>query len=215
MKSISLISKRDDLLLSAFRRYYEETHCWLGMKHFPFVRYTRNHVVAAPTSVDFDCLSEFSMDSDFKAGDVMRSGSRALMLEDELKFMDPTRIRVASVRELRLLGVADQNTQYPRYLLLFQRGDAVLPAYQERLQIAAPELLSSLSGIAHASLDLCVPRAGVEFPYDALLWLTLQEGHDAALSQLGDLPGLVALVAVATYATPTVTLRENFKAYLP
>ena len=214
MKSISLISKRDDLSLSAFRRYYEETHCWLGMKHFPFVRYTRNHVVAAPTAVDFDCLSEFAMDSNFKAGDVMRSGSRALMLEDELKFMDPARIRVASVRELRLLGAADQDTDCHRYLLLFRRGDAAMQAYQEHLEMAARELLSTLSGIAHASLDLCVPRAGAEFPYNALLWLTLQEGHDAALSQLDDLPGLVVRVAVATYATPTVTLRENFEAYV-
>ena len=215
MKSISLLTRRADLSPAAFKRYYEDTHCWLGMKHFPFTRYTRNHLAVASAAVDFDCLSEFGMEPSFEGGDVMRSRSRALMLDDERQFMLPERIRVAVVREQRLLGTADDTLGCARYVLLFQRTDADLEIYQAAIAEAAKEWLADLPSVQHASLDLRVASAGSEFPYDALLWLTLDASSAVLLPQAGDWPGLLAVVAVTTHATPTATLRENFKAYLP
>lgn len=214
MKSISLLTRRDDLSPSAFKRYYEDIHCWLGMQHFPFIRYTRNHVASESAALDFDCLSEFGMDLRFQGGDMMRSRSRALMVDDELKFMNPERIRVATVREQTLLGIADDVMGCPRYLLLFQRADADLEGYQTALEQAVKEWLARLSGVRHASLDLRVANAGSEFPYDALLWLTMGDENTAALPQQDELPGLLAVTAVTTHATPEATLRENFEAYL-
>ncbi|WP_205341654.1 hypothetical protein [Denitrificimonas caeni] len=215
MKSISLLTRRNDLSASAFKRYYEDIHCWLGMQHFPFTRYTRNHVAVESAALDFDCLSEFGMDPGFRGGDVMRSRSRALMVDDELKFMNPERIRVATVREQTLLGVTDDTMGCPRYLLLFQRADADLENYQTAVEQAAKEWVAKLSGVRHASLDLRVANAQSEFPYDALLWLAMDDESTAVLPQLGELPGLVAVTAVTTHTTPEATLRENFEAYLP
>ena len=213
MKSISLLSKRADLSAADFQAYYEDTHCWLGMQHFPFVRYTRNHVVADTDtrSVDFDCISEFAMAADFNGGDVMNSVSRALMVEDELKFMDPTHIRVASVREQTLVGTLDATLGLPRYVALFQGVEQ--PAL---IEPAVKAWLASVDTVRHASLDECIARTGQSFPYQALLWLTLtDEQATTTLPQVGDLPGLLAVVPVTTHATPPATLSQNFKAYLP
>ncbi|NLD01155.1 MAG: hypothetical protein GX673_10335 [Gammaproteobacteria bacterium] len=215
MKSISLLTRRADLSPAAFKAYYEDIHCWLGMQHFPFTRYTRNHLAVESAQVDFDCLSEFGMEPSFEGGDVMRSRSRALMLDDERQFMITERIRVAVMREQTLLGTADDTLGCSRYVLLFQRTDADLEIYQAAIAEAAQEWIVDLSGVRHASLDLRVASALSEFPYDALLWLTLEDGCEALLPQAGDWPGLLAVVAVTTHATPAATLRENFKAYLP
>ncbi len=215
MKSISLITRRPDLSPAAFQSYYEDTHCWLGMKHFPFTRYTRNHLAVESAAVDFDCLSEFGMEPSFDGGDVMRSRSRALMLDDERQFMLPERIRVAVVREQALVGTADDTLGCSRYLLLFQCVGADLETYQAGVAEAAQEWLADVPGVRHASLDLRVASAGSAFPYDALLWLTLEAGYEALLPQAGDWPGLLAVVAVTTHATPEATLRESFEAYLP
>lgn len=216
MKSISLISRRGDLSRAAFLRYYEDSHCWLGMKHFPFIRYTRNHLTAAPSGVDFDCVSEFGLATGFNGGDVMRSRSRALMLDDELKFMDPERIRVATVQEQTLVDTSTKApaTEISRYLLLFQRTDSDQPTFQANVENTAKEMVAEMDQISHASLDL-VAKSDSRFPYDALLWLTMSQESALSLPKSGELQGLLAVVTVSTYATPEAVLREHFEAYLP
>lgn len=216
MKSVSLISRRDDLSRAAFRRYYEDIHCWLGMKYFPFTRYTRNHLVATPAGVDFDCLSEFGMDPDFDGGDIMRSRSRALMLNDELKFMNPERIRVAAVREQVLLDTSTEAsaTEISRYLLLFQCTDSDRRQFKAKVESTAREMVAETPQISHASLDL-VAEPDTRFPYDALLWLTMSQESATSLPKPGELPGLLAVATVSTHATPEAILRQHFEAYLP
>lgn len=208
MKSISLISKHSDCTAAEFQRYYEDMHCWLAMRHFPFIRYTRNYLVNAAAAVDFDCISEFGLQPDFRGGDTMRSGSREMMLEDELKFMNPAQIRVAQVREQTLLGTADETVGLTRYLLLFAEQEG------QDIEQESKAVLDGLPAVRHASLDWCEPRAGSTFPYVALLWLTIEEGSAKLLPQPGELAGLSAVLKMTTHATPPATLRERFEVYL-
>ncbi|WP_158007601.1 EthD domain-containing protein [Marinobacter sp. X15-166B] len=215
MKTLSLISRCDTLSPAAFRHYYEHHHCWLAMKHFPFRRYIRNHVIAAPGGLDFDCVSQFAMAPGFQSGDVMGSGSRAMMLEDERKFMKPECIRVARVREQTLVGAtaAPMAAECRRLVLMVERDGAAQTDFQAAVEAAAHALVARSSGIRHASLDTVHPDA--DFPYDALVWLSMEEGRELHRPQLEQLPGRVTPVTVSTHATPEAILARQFEAYVP
>ncbi|SDP24118.1 EthD domain-containing protein [Pseudomonas jinjuensis] len=209
MKAISLISRRSDLTPAEFRAYYENTHCWLAMQHFPYRRYTRNHVLAASVAVDFDCLSEFAMDPGFDGRAVMQSRSRALLVDDEKEFMDPAQIRVAGAEEIPLHGSPiDGGT---RHVLALQRGDLDDGDFRRQVDLLGQKL-AHLPDVRHASLDLV---HGSGFPFAALIWLTLDGDAPLRLPPGLPLAERTTQLTVATHATPEAVLRQHHVAYLP
>lgn len=184
MKSICLLSQKPGSSREAFRRYYEESHAILGMRHFPFTKYLRNHVVAASAPIDFDVLSEFYADDLAQSAQIMAGPIGAVMDADEKRFMDQGLIRAAASKESILYGpsrdVAPPGTR--RVLMLLDAPDVAALAQW------AGNVGDAHADIARISLDLTSPfgpgpRA---FPFDAVLSLWLKAGAQAPTV---DLPG--------------------------
>src|SRR5690554_6084099 len=168
MKAVSLVTRRADLDRAGFRDYYESTHCWLAMQHFPFLGYTRNHLLDHP-ELDFDCISEFAAPEEMAAIDVMNSRSRQLVAADELQFMDSGCIRLAAVRWHQLFASGEAWPQgLQAQLLMIVHG---LQALLQTLQQLAPQLTGVLPALHGMRLDLLDNDPRCPLTCNALLWL--------------------------------------------
>jgi uncharacterized protein (TIGR02118 family) len=196
MKSICLLSQKPGSSREAFRAYYEDNHAVLGMRHFPFTKYLRNHVVSASAPIDFDVVSEFYSDDLAKSGEIMAGPIGAIMDADEKRFMDQSLIRPAASEETILYGpprdIAEPGTR--RVLMMLDSPDvAALTRWARDFGEANP-------GVERISLDLTTPFAAGPraFPFDAVLSLWLKSGEtppDAILPG-GMNPRLILLVDV-------------------
>lgn len=213
MKAVALVSRRADLERAEFRDYYETTHCWLAMEHFPFRSYTRNHLLNHP-ELDFDCLSEFEAPQEMAEVDIMGSRSRQLVMADELKFMDPSRIRVAGVRTHSLITPTQTCSEQrldSRVLLLQHDQDALLDATKRLAQA-----LSDTRENPHAMrLDLLDNDPSCPLPCNALLWIDWLDRGEPLPTALQQLPGLQQVLQIERCNTPLSTLREKFVAFQP
>lgn len=212
MKAVSLVSRRADLDRAGFRDYYETTHCWLAMQHFPFMGYTRNHLLNHP-QLDFDCISEFEAPDYLDKVDVMSSRSRQLVMDDELQFMDPRRIRVAGVRSHPLIvpSQADPKQLESQVLLLQQDQDGLL----EMARQLARQLAATRADLHALRLDLLDNDPRYPFPCNALLWMDWLDRSEPLPTILEQLPGLQAVLQVERRNTPLAVLQENFVAFQP
>ncbi|BDX20184.1 EthD domain-containing protein [Halopseudomonas aestusnigri] len=217
MKAISLLTRRADLSRDAFRRYYEEIHSPLAIAHFPYRQYTRNHLVDEVGGLDFDCISEFQMQRGFDIRQAMQSRSRALMRDDERKFMRPERIRVAMSEESVMVEGAktDDALSQLRYALLFSRAGRSQTEFRREVEAWARSLSRDIRGLRRMSLDLLSPVVGSDFPFDALLWLQLDQHPERPPGLTGPAPGLLAAVQVHTHSSSAQQLKQGFVAFLP
>lgn len=213
MKAVSLISRRADLERAEFRRYYETSHCWLAMQHFPFRRYVRNHLLDQP-QLDFDCISEFELGEDLSGIDLMASRSRELILEDEQQFMDQSRIRVAGAREYPLIVPTQEvpAQQLHSQVLMLQLDEQALLAVAEQL---ARRLSRTRPDLHSLRLDLLRSDPRRPFPCNALLWLDWRDSSESPPARLDELPGLLHSLWLKREATPVEQLRERFVAFQP
>lgn len=213
MKSVSFVSRRTDLDRAGFRDYYEATHCWLAMQHFPFLGYTRNHLVGHP-ELDFDCISEFESPAYLNDVDVMNSRSRYLVMDDELQFMDPARIRVAGVRRHTLITPSRSIPagQLDSRVLLLEYDQEPLLALVQQL---AEELAATRTDLHGMRLDLLDNDPRYPLPCNALLWLDKLDRSEPMPAALQRLPGLQMTLQIARCDTPRTTLREKFVAFQP
>ncbi|MCO5785271.1 hypothetical protein DHB74_02755 [Pseudomonas sp. G11-1] len=213
MKAVSLVSRRADLDRAGFRDYYETTHCPLAMQYFPFLGYTRNHLLDHP-ELDFDCISEFEAPAWLDDVDVMGSRSRQLVMDDELKFMDPARIRVAGVRRHVLITPAREAAAGrldSRVLLLERQGDSMLAEARQ----LAEQLASARPDLHGMHLDLLDNDPRCPLPCNALLWIDWLDRSEPLPAALTQLPGLQRMVQVERCDTPLATLQERFVAFQP
>lgn len=212
MKAVSLVSRRADLDRAGFRDYYETTHCWLAMQHFPFMGYTRNHLLNHP-QLDFDCISEFEAPDYLDQVDVMSSRSRQLVMDDELQFMDPRRIRVAGVRRHPLIvpSQADPKQLESHVLLLQQDQDGLL----EMVLQLARQLAATRADLHALRLDLLDNDPRYPLPCNALLWMDWLDRSEPLPTILEQLPGLQAALQVERCNTPLAVLQEKFVAFQP
>lgn len=187
-KSLGILSRRRDLSREYFQRYYETSHAPLGMCHYPFAKYVRNHV-QGDVDPGFDTISEFWLDRQrAEAGfDPVRSG--AILDQDEMKFMDRSNKRAGSVTEYLLFGAQRIVEPEPanKLAILLQRTPEVTD--EEFLDKAATfgrRLSDESSGaVVRTMLDVVrvMPGGGVAsasvpyliIPYAGILWFWLEE----------------------------------------
>ena len=212
MKAVSLISRRAGLDRAGFRDYYETTHCWLAMQHFPFLGYTRNHLTDHP-GLDFDCISEFEAPAYLDDVDIMGSRSRQLVMADELQFIDSERIRVAGVRSHPLITPADTAAaqRLDSRVLLLQQDEQILLA---RVRELAGQL-SVRRGLHALRLDLLDNDPRCPLPCNALLWVDRLERAEPWPDDLNKLPGLQMTLTIQRCDTPLEILQERFVAFQP
>lgn len=213
MKAVALVSRRADLDRAGFRDYYETTHCWLAMQHFPFLGYTRNHLLDHP-ELDFDCLSEFEAPHEMAEVDVMASRSRQLVMADELKFMDPSRIRVAGVRAHLLIAptqACPEQRLDSRVVLLEHDQDALL----ETTQQLARHLSDTRRDLHAMRLDLLDNDPRCPFPCNALLWVDWLNHGEPLPAIFEQLPGLKTVLQIERCNTPLAQLRDTYVAFQP
>lgn len=217
MKAISLLTRRPDLTREAFRRYYEDIHSPLAIANFPYQQYTRNHLLDEVVGLDFDCISEFRMQAGFDLRQAMQSRSRALMRDDERRFMRPERIRVAMSEEYVLAdgSKADDSVLQHRYALLLSRAGRAQAEFRREVEAWARALSRDIRGLCSMSLDLLSPVVGSDFPFDALLWLQLEQQPERPSGITGPAPGLLAVVQVHTHSSSARQLKQGFVAFLP
>lgn len=201
MKSVCLLSHRPDLTREAFRDYYETRHALLGMKHFAFRKYLRNHVVASsPSDVDFDCLSEFWHDDLAKAYEIMAGPTGDILREDERRFMDQPRIRAAASVETLVAGPergVERGVARKQALLLACAQGQTASELAAAARGWGERLTRELPGVLRATLDEIARFDGdASFPYDAILWLWLAD--DALGAAAAAPPAGVRLAAVVT-----------------
>ena len=215
MKGSCLLTRRDDLTRQAFREYYESNHAPLGMRHFPFQKYLRNHVLESSSEIDFDVIMESYFDDQVDVGAIDNGDARAIMDQDERKFMRQDMIRSVAVDEQVLSGppidIAAPGTQ--RLMLLLNAKD---PATQPSLDgIARPwaKELAGLPGATRVSLDTAKQQvAGYgAFPYAAILSLWLK-GESPSVNSFTAPDALKLETCVLTQVdeTPAEVLAERF-----
>ena len=209
MKSICLLSQKPGSSREAFRAYYEGPHATLGMTHFPFSKYLRNHVVSASRPIDFDVVSEFYSADLAKSAEIMAGPVGAIMDADEKRFMDQSLIRPAASEETILYGpprdIAAAQTR--RVLVMLQQPDVdALAAWAEAFGKAE-------AGVTRISLDIAssFSQGGKAFPFDAMLSLWLAPGAaapaDGALAELN--PALTLLTDVCETPPQELAARYN------
>lgn len=176
MKSIALLPRRPDLSRAAFHDYYETRHAPLGIRHFPFAKYVRNHLLGED-AIGFDTISEFWARDISKLTGLMSTEVGDILREDERRFMDQPRIHSAGTEEHHLAGlprVVEAGNRVKEVLLL-SNADGL---DRQLFAIAAAEWGRTIAAAAgnlidRMTLDLVQFWPGRLFPYDALLWAWL------------------------------------------
>lgn len=182
MKSIGLLPRRPDLSRAAFHDYYETRHAPLAIRHFPFAKYVRNHLLG-DEAIGFDTISEFWARDISRLTGLMSTGVGEIMREDERRFMDQPRICSAATEERHLSGpprVVEVGSVIKEVALL-----SIAEGVDRQLFAAAAaewgRTIAAEAGylIDRMTLDLVQPWPGRPFPYDALLWAWLPDGRPA------------------------------------
>jgi len=202
MKSVCLLSHRPDTNREAFRDYYETRHAFLGMKHFAFRKYLRNHVVASsPYEVDFDCLSEFWHDDLAKAYEIMAGPTGDILREDERRFTDQPRIRAAASVETLVAGPArgvERGVARKQALLLVGAPGLGAGEVAATARRWGERLARELPGVLRVTLDEITRFEGdARFPYDAILSLWLEGTSPGAAGVAA--PAGLSLAATVTF----------------
>ena len=201
MKSVCLLSHRPDQSREAFREYYESHHAFLGMEHFAFRKYLRNHVVAShPEEVDFDCLSEFWQDDLARAYEILASPVGEILREDERRFTDAPRIRSAAAVEILVAGPergVERGIARKQALLLVREPELDPQAFAAAALGLGERLHRELPGVLRVTLDEIRRFEGdASFPYDGILslWLAADAPGAAGVAP----PAGITLAAVVT-----------------
>lgn len=170
MKSICTLTRRSDFSREQFQHYYDNNHAALAIKHFPFTRYVRNHVLDNP-DIGFDTISEFWTEDVSKLMALMNGPVGDILREDERRFMDQSKVAPGVSEEYATAAgvVADE-----RYAVLLNWSDESFDSRQW-----AKELIAKNTNI---SIDFIASWQEPAFPAKAVLW-TSNKHNPAYLPQ--------------------------------
>jgi hypothetical protein len=181
VKTIILSHRRPDLTRDAFREYYETRHVPLALRHVPFTKYVRNHLVA-PSKAEFDVVSEFWLAHPITATVLATSPIGELLREDAAKFMAEQRFP-ATAEESVLAGPPRtfETGRVQKYALLLNRrayaaeADFIADArdWGRRLAVDAKAQRVAIDVVRHF--------ARCTFPANAILWLWLKRTFDTGM----------------------------------
>lgn len=164
IKTVAFMPRRADLDRAAFRAYYEKQHARLALQHFRFARYVRNHL-ADDQEPGFDCVSEFWHRDWEHTMRQMAGDSGAVMIADELNFLDRAATRAAFAEEHLLAGPPrTYETGSAKTILLLRAGPDVD-------RTALPKMLRQRAeGCGdRITMDLLSPLDSRPLPCDALV----------------------------------------------
>lgn len=201
MKSLALLPRRPDLARAQFRDYYETRHAPLALRHFPFAKYVRNHLLDHD-GIGFDTISEFWSNDLAGLAALMGGEIGVIMREDERRFMDQPAIRSAGAEETLLAGTPRtvEDRRRRKEALLLRCPNGVAPSAFAAAAADWGRALAADAGatLERVTLDVVVPWEGAPWPFDAVLWLWTAGTAPARARQVG--PGVALWEAVAVEA---------------
>lgn len=215
MKVSCLLTRRDKMTRKAFREYYESQHAPLGMRHFPFQKYLRNHVLESSSEIDFDVIMESYFDDQVDVAAIDNGDVRSIMDKDERMFMTPEMIRSVPVDEQVIsgppIGIAAAGTR--RLMLLLKVRDPASKSSIEEVARPWAKEMSRLSGVERVSLDTAKPQIAESgaFPYATILSLWLKD--EAPTVDTLAVPAVLKLettVLTQVYETPPDELTARY-----
>lgn len=165
-KSVCALAHRSDLDRAAFQRYYEERHAPLGVQHFPFTRYVRNHLLDAP-DIGFDTLSEFWADDIAGTAALMQGPVGEIMRADEERFMDRSKIAPGGSEEYVLSAGAPTDGEDERFAVLIRWGAGEPERSRDACLRWGHDIAAQVPGVA---IDFIQSWQTPAFPADAVLW---------------------------------------------
>ena len=168
MKSVCAFTRKEGLTRQQFHDYYENNHAPLGIQHFPFARYVRNHVQGSP-EIDIETISEFWAEDIGALAGLMDGPVGEIMAVDEARFMQRDRIAPGGADEAVLSegDATDKDGFRSVFLVRWTEGNDA--AALQDLKAWAKEVAAQQPGV---SLDVITSwSADSGFPAKALLWL--------------------------------------------
>lgn len=213
MKTISLISRLENLSMSEFRDYYEQVHCLKAMKYFPFKTYRRNYIVAGGEHLDFNCVSEVKIEPSHDLSAIVDSSAWAMMKEDELQFMRPEKIRFSRVDEWTVAEIDEAISALGghRFLMLFKRDSMQEAEFCEFLREIGRGVTKKLGSRITYSFDVVKAAKERAFPFEGLMWITGDLSLKGLCEHIGDLPGLRSILQVESYESDPEVMQYRFK----
>lgn len=172
MKMISLVERRPDLSVAAFRAYYENRHVPLAKQHLPFEHYVRNHVMACRAGLaDFDCVAECWTDV-ARLRDILEGPLGIVFAEDQARFMKGPARTAGAVASRTFPGRLHLATH--KHLLLLRAFD--IDATWHHCLHWAGALAARPGALARIALDRLDPQAAPQFGADIVISLWNESG---------------------------------------
>lgn len=196
MKSICTLVHRPGSDRAAFQHYYEASHAPLGIRHFPFTRYVRNHLIDGD-DCGFDTISEFWAEDIAATAALMDGPVGDILRADERRFMDQSRVAPAGAEE-HVLSVGPPGDLRVATLIA---GGADAAAIREGALEWGRAIAAGMPGV---SIDIATAWRTPAFPAAVVLWSPQPPG-DAP----GVLAGATRHLRVRRFETPPGQLLGN------
>jgi uncharacterized protein (TIGR02118 family) len=158
MKSICVLARREDTSREAFHTYYENNHAPLALRHFPFDRYVRNHIIDN-ADLGFDTISEFWAQDTTPLAGLMEGPVGDILRADEQRFMDQSKTAPAVSRE-HVLSPGAIGEQRFALLLNWTGDDETIIDWAARMAVNTPGVY----------MDFATSWQTPAFPARAVLW---------------------------------------------